>query len=94
MTRKKLDENEKTRIQVVASRKQAEILDDAAKAAGASDRSVWILAHALKAAHAQDANSAPLVISGELADKLRSEAARQGVNAEQVLQQFLLTAGA
>lgn len=94
MTRKKLDENEKTRIQVVASRKQAEILDNAAKAAGASDRSVWILAHALKAAQAQSAQNAPLVIAGDVADALRAEAQRQGVNTDQVLQQLLLTAGA
>lgn len=92
MTRKKLDENEKTRIQVVASRKQADILDKAAQAAGAGDRSVWILAHALKAANAADATNAPVVVSGDIADMLRAEADRQGVTTDQVLQQLLLTA--
>lgn len=90
MSRKKVDPDTKTRIQVVASSQQAQILAEAAQAAGCSDRSTWILAHAMKAAKAEDSAGAPLVVTGVVADRLRAEAERQGITPDQVLEQMLI----
>lgn len=91
MTKKLIDGADKLRIQVVATKQQAAILDKAADAAKCSDRSTWILAHALKAADAQDAERAPIVIGGDIADRLRAEASRQGITADRMLEQLLIT---
>lgn len=91
--RKKIDENEKLRIQVVATHKQADILTKAAESVGAADRSTWMLAHCMKAAAAADTPGAPLVVSGEVADRLRAEADRQGITTDQVLAQFAIAGG-
>lgn len=90
MSRRKIDPDSKIRIQVPASREQAEILNEAARAAGCEDRSTWMLAHALKAAKVDDVTHAPLVVSGQVADALRAEAGRQGVSTDQVLHQLLI----
>lgn len=93
MTRKKHDPDNKARITVVCSTQQAEILDEAARTSGAPDRSMWMLAHCMKAASSQNLKDTPLVISGDVADRLRGEAARQGITPEQALQQLLLVQG-
>jgi uncharacterized protein (DUF1778 family) len=90
MSRKKHDKETKTRLQVVASTEQGEILNKAAVDAG-TDRSTWMLAHSLKAAKAQDASSAPIVIDGAIADRLRAEAGKQGIKLDQLLEQYLVT---
>ena len=92
MSRKKIEADQKQRIQVVATHEQAEILNAAADKAKCSDRSTFILAHALRAAGATGVAGAPVVIVGEVADRLREEAKRQGVTADRVLEQLLITA--
>lgn len=94
MTRKKVDPESKIRIQVPASREQADILNAAATAAGCGDRSTWMLAHSLRAAKVDDVSHAPLVIAGAAADRLRAEARRQGVTTDQILEQLLIVTGA
>lgn len=79
------------RIQVLASAEQAQILADAAKAAGV-DRSSWMLAHALKAAGAAATAHAPLLVGGAVADRLRAAAERQGVTPEKLVEQLLIAA--
>lgn len=89
MSRKKHDADTKTRLQVVASEEQGEILRKAAEAAG-TDRSTWMLAHSLKAAKQQEAGAAPLIVDGMVADKLRAEAGKQGIKVDQLLEQLII----
>lgn len=88
MSRARLQNQEKKqRITVVASPEQAELLTTAATDAGCSDRSTWILAHALRAAKADpNTKGTPLVIAGDISDRLRAEAERQGVTTDQIIQ--------
>lgn len=90
---------ERVRLTVVCTPEQAKILDDGAKAQGmASDRSAWILAHALAAsARATGATAnpdAPLEVPGPVAQRFRAAAERQGVTVERLMELALLAAGA
>ena len=79
-----------TRIQVIASTPQAAALATAAQAAGA-DRSSWMLAHALRAADAQEADGAPVLLHGPIADRLRRAAAAAGTSPERYVELRLLS---
>lgn len=85
MASKRLNKDDRQRIQVVCSHAQADILTKAADKAGSPDRSMWILAHALRAAGADHQDGAPVVIAGPVADRLRAEAKRQDVDPSQLL---------
>jgi hypothetical protein len=71
------------RLQVICTQEQAQILTEAATKAGlAKDRSSWILAQALRAAKDDDGS---LTITGDLAEKVRTSAAAQGITPEKFL---------
>lgn len=88
--KKKWAEGEKSRIQVVCSKLQRSLLEQAAVASD-TDLSTWTLAVSLRAADKQQAEGAPLVIGGQAMDKLRALAARQGISADKLLEQLLVT---
>lgn len=91
MSRKKFTDGEKKRLQVMCTPEQEKILDAAAEAAGLKgDRSAWILAHALAAAAKTSGNvpGAPVMITGDLADRIRKAADAQGVTPAQIVEQW------
>lgn len=92
MSARKVDPANKTRIQIVCSRQQREIIEAVATGAG-TDLSTWVLAHSLRAASQQAAVSevsAPLVVAGRVADQLRALANKQGVPPDKLLEQLLI----
>lgn len=93
MPRKKFENpEEKKRLQVICTPKQEQIITDGARRAGMeNDRSAWILAHAIRAAGGKD-DGAPLIISGELADRIRAAADAQGTTPEEIVKQWSITA--
>jgi len=81
---------ERERMTVLASHEQVEIITQAAKEEG-TDRSTFILAHAMRAVQARGPNS-PVVVIGEQAVKLRDIAKRQGISPERLIQQWITAA--
>jgi uncharacterized protein (DUF1778 family) len=90
--RQNIEPKDKTRIQVVCSRQQRQVLEDAAKATG-SEFSVWVMAHLLVDAGKQNVAAAPAIIAGDVADRLRASAQKQGVTPERLLEQLLAIGG-
>lgn len=81
----------KRRLQVICTPKQEEIIDQAAEAAGMGhDRSAWILAHSLRAASGPAGEGTPLLITGNLAERIRATAAQQGVTPEKIVEQWAI----
>lgn len=92
MSRKKFTDGTKKRLQVMCTPEQETIIDTAAEAAGLKgDRSAWILAHALAAAtKGSSAQGAPILITGDLADRVRKAAEQQGVTPAQIVEQWAI----
>lgn len=90
--RKNIDPAEKTRIQIVCSKQQKQMLETASGVTGA-EFSVWAMAHLLRDASRQDTKRAPAIIVGEVADKLRTAAAVQGVTVDRLIEQLLVVGG-
>lgn len=80
----------KRRLTILCTAEQETIINDASKASGMeSDRSAWLLAHAMAAAK----KVGPIVIAGELADRLRSQANAQGITVPKLIEQLALANG-
>lgn len=84
---------ERKRLQVLCTPKQEEIINKAVEVSGATDRSAWMLAHCLRAANGSSEGS-PLMITGDLADRIRASAAEQGVQPEEIVRQWSIVGGA
>lgn len=85
---------ERKRLQVLCTPKQEEIINTAVAAAG-TDRSAWMLAHCLRAASPTGTSEgSPLMITGDLADRIRAIAAEQGVQPEEIVRQWSIVGAA
>lgn len=89
MTRKRIDATDRRRMQVVCTTAQEDAIGRAAEAVGARDRGTFVLGHGLKAAGAAHLPMAPAVLGGEVSDKLRAEAKRQGVSIDDTVEILL-----
>lgn len=80
------------RLQIPATDLQRGACEQAAARAG-SDVNTWALAHLMRAATKQDAAGSPVVITGEVADRLRQLASDQGIDPDRALKQLLISGG-
>lgn len=94
MNRKKtvVNKADLRRIQIRSSRQQEDILKEAAAAAN-SELGPWCMAH-LMAAAGKQASSTPLLITGDVVDRLRTLSSDSGISPSKFLEQLLLTVGA
>jgi uncharacterized protein (DUF1778 family) len=92
VTAARRDPAKRTRITVVCSAAQKDLVTAAAKTAKA-DTSSWVLVHALAATRVENVAGSPLVILGPAADRLRAMSDEQGISAERALEQLLIASG-
>lgn len=92
MPRKKIHTSGSVKISVNASPEQDRLLRSAAEAAGmGKDRSGWMLAHSIKAAllgAGDESALSPVLISGQLAERIRAAAKEQGIAPDAIVQQW------
>lgn len=82
-----------TRIAVICSVAQRDLLATAA-VKNRSNLSTWVLAHAMKAAGANGhVGSGPIIIEGDVADRLRAAATRLEIDPNRLLEQLLIAEG-
>lgn len=79
----------KNRIQISVTDKQLSAIK-AAAASAQSDVNAWALAKLMRAAGEQRSAGTPIVISGEVADRLRAVADDQGISPDRAVEQLLL----
>ena len=84
----------KPRLQIQVTEQQKAMIVDAAQRSG-SDINAWVVAQAMRAVaiKPRPGESAPLVISGPVADRVRMIAEQQGISTDRVVEQLLLSYG-
>lgn len=92
MTAARRDPAQRTRITVVCSTAQKDLVTTAARAAKV-DTSSWMLVHALAATRIDNVAGSPLAIIGPVADRIRTVSEEQGISVQQLLHQFLIVVG-
>ena len=81
--------DEKVRMQIFASKRQHEILIEAAKAAG-TDVHTYVMGFAMRGAQYSSSKGTPLVLEGDVSERLRIAAQAQGINASALVAQLLV----
>jgi hypothetical protein len=76
------------RIQIRSTRQQEDILKEVA-AAAQSELGPWCLAQLMAAANCQ-ADKSPVVISGDVGDRLRAASSAHGITPSKYLEQLLM----
>lgn len=80
------------RLQIAVTEQQRGACESAAKRA-CSDVNTWALAYLMRATGQADTSLRPVVITGEVADRLRRLALAQGISPDAALEQLLISGG-
>jgi hypothetical protein len=89
---KRRDTSPKTRLSLVCTKAQKQAIEDRAETAQV-DASTWVLALCSRSAGLGALSGMPLILGGQVADRLRELAQRQGINPDRALEQLLISEG-
>lgn len=92
MSRRKHDASDSKRLQLVCTAAQRKLIEEQA-ARARTDVSTWVLAHCVRPAGMDGHPGSPLILGGQVADRLRDLAERQGINTDRALEQLLIAEG-